>query len=133
MVFTKTRRIMIIDDDTRRIRHLCDLFIEMGHKVMHVTSVYNLKEALHAFKPDGIAIDLMMPTENLNLDDCSGGLETGICIYYSIIQPICPAVPFVIYSGGYFRGPDFIKNNKNFRGFISKSADPLKLIKALTD
>ncbi len=131
-------RILIFDEDTKHLPHLCDVFIQEGHSVKQVTDWKKLDETIREFRPEGILVDLMVPPFNLPADECNGGYTTGVYVYKNIINKIAKGIPFIIFSGTEL-GVQFVheaieslKDYEEFKGVLPKGTDEDEIIMLLS-
>ena len=81
-------RILVFDEDTKHMPIICDVLRQKGHSVVQVTDWKEIEQSISDFKPEGLVIDLMMPSLDCPPDTCSGGYTTGAYIYKNIIHKV---------------------------------------------
>jgi CheY-like chemotaxis protein len=131
-------RLVIIDEDEIAIPHVVDELRQGGHDVVQVSKWADAPDVIRSFKPDGIALDLMIPPIDLPVEECNGGFSTGRYLYERILHPVASGIPFVIYSAAFPRSEmvkdvcEALRSFAEFRGFVSKASDVDELARAFT-
>lgn len=130
--------ILIFDEDPKHLPILCDLLRQKGHTVLQVKDQQELEKSINVFKPEGIVIDLMMPSLNCPPDMCSGGYTTGGYIYRNIINKIAPGIPFIVYTATVvevsFINKEIqeLKKFKEYRWVLEKGCNEELIVQYLT-
>ena len=122
-------RLLVLDEDTRSVPHICDEFRDLGHEVLHVSDWRMLPDQVREFAPDGIVLDLMMP--RIGIPATESSYTTGSYVYHRVLHALCPGVPFVVFSAAHLDVAIIKQANRGlgvyaeFRGVLSKGC-PLK-------
>jgi CheY-like chemotaxis protein len=130
-------RILVLDEDSRDVPHICDEIAQSGHKVQQVTDWKDVQTVLHQFKPDALLIDLMIPAVGLPSNECGGGFTTGAYIYETMTHDSAPGIPFAVFSSAFLETTlikDALKRMEKFpeyRGVLSKECNPDEVIALL--
>ena len=130
-------RILVIDEDTRSVPHICDEMRQLGHQIEQVTGWEDLAGVITRFRPEAIILDLMMPAVKLPRAECGGGYTTGAYIYAKFVQPIAPNVPFVVFSSAFFESTVIkhalqqLAKYREFRRAFSKGDEVEDILAAL--
>jgi len=130
--------ILLLDDDTRDVPEIADVWKLQGHTIKQVIDWHNLDSILKSQNFDAVLIDLMIPAIDLPLEQCSAGFTTGEYIYRTYINPKLPAAPFAVFSAALL-GLDVIKaaterlsSFAGYRGYFEKGCNTNTILNAIS-
>lgn len=123
------KRILLVDDETRRMASTIEIFKESGFDISHIDTKEKAIIALKNQKYDIIILDIMMPTDNPIEDEY--GLFTGMNLGIFVRNTMNIKTPIVFYTA--------INNSKVFRNlkelenvyFVPKPTSVLSLIEKI--
>ena len=122
--------ILIIDDDTRRLKSHIEYLVFKGYEVHQATSIKDAYEFLEE-KTDQIELiilDIMMPTHNyFNYEESIGGKRTGVMLYDEIIK-MNPLIPVIVYSAVSETNLAVQLKQKGVKDYIEKAVKPTVLL-----
>lgn len=131
-------KILLLDEDTRDVPAVADVWRLKGHDVIQVTEWEGIDDVLSKNSFDAVLLDLMIPAVDLPVGECGGGFTTGEYLYRTKINPRIPNTPFAVFSSALFE-LDVIKEaiarlNRypSFKGCFEKGCDDEILLNALS-
>jgi CheY-like chemotaxis protein len=129
-------RLLVVDEDVRSVPHICDDFRDLGHEVLQVVDWHMLRDSISTFRPEGIALDLMMP--RIGIPATESSYTTGSYVYHNVLHPLCPGIPFVVFSAARLdvaiikQATESLSRYPEFRGVLSKGCPSKSVIAQLT-
>jgi CheY-like chemotaxis protein len=130
--------ILLLDDDTRDVPEIAEVWRRLSHKVTQVEDWRNLDRAMALQNFDAVLIDLMIPAIGLPSADCAAGFTTGEFIYRKYIYPKLPSKPFAIFSAALLglevirAANERLKSYATYRGYFVKGCPNEVILKAIS-
>ncbi len=92
-------KILLIDDETNPIEVYIDNIIDLGHTIVQVTKLDNLKDIIDKERTfNWIILDIMIaPGDFLSLEKSDGGLISGILLL-DFLDTSLPGVPISVLT-----------------------------------
>jgi CheY-like chemotaxis protein len=131
-------KILLLDDDTKDVPEIADVWRLLGHNVTQVTDSHGLTKAMLSPSFDAILLDLMIPAIDVPVSECDGGFTTGEYLYKTVIYPKLPRTPFAIFSSAILdlevirNANELLSKYSGYRGFFEKGCADKGLLEAIS-
>jgi CheY-like chemotaxis protein len=131
-------KILLLDDDTKDVPAIADVWRLLGHDVVQVTDSHGLVDAMARTSFDAVLLDLMIPAVDVPVSECDGGFTTGEYLYKTIISPKLTNVPFAVFSSAILdlevirNAHNSLRKYTNYRGFFEKGCADKTILEAIS-